>query len=388
MQYLLLATLLTPLLPAVFNFGFEQAKVIFFLATVSLLGLTWSLKNWRRTIKWTNLKTASLLLVGMLLVTSIIGADLRASFLGTEPYYQGFFLYTTLLLLSLVISNLEINLNQLIFAVGLSTLGVSAVAIFQAVQLYLFHLDVPNYAGRVVSTFGQPNLYAGFLVMSIQFLYFGIQKQKEKLRKFYIFCLLLASVGIVISASRIAIALLVGLVVLWFFNKIKRKKWLPIIYGLLIGLSIVFLFQKEFIQPQDTEWLKYNSPERRIVFWPVLIEQFSKRWLSGYGLENIDIAFDRYEKFHEERIPVYYHFKNLNIDRAHNYSLDLLLFGGILTFSAWVYLIYILYKKVRGTFLVVPLLIYLIWTQFQVQGVMQLIYFWMLVGIADSGLEY
>ena len=153
---------------------------------------------------------------------------------------------------------------------------------------------------------------------------------------------------------------------------------------MFITISIFFFIQKEILEPSNREWLFHNAPEKRVIFWPVLLEQFSKRWIQGYGLENIDIAFDSYEKFHSARSPTYYHLKNLNIDRAHNYILDLLLFGGVLVFLPWVFLVWKMFERAKGTFLLIPLVVYLIWIQFQIQGVSHLMYFWLIVGLIDQ----
>ena len=103
MQYLLLGIVaLTPLLPATFDFGFEQIKVIFFILTISFLGLFWVL-NRGFNLKWTNLNKASFLFIIALFVTSISGADLKPSFLGKDPYFQGFILYAYLFLVSLIV---------------------------------------------------------------------------------------------------------------------------------------------------------------------------------------------------------------------------------------------------------------------------------------------
>src|SRR3989344_1309333 len=222
MQNLLLGTIfLTPLIAAIFDFGFEQIKVIFLYLAISILGLVWVIRDWNKLkIEWTNIKKASLLFILSLLLTSIIGVDLNSSFLGKDPYFQGIVFYAYLFLFSMIASTFKIELKKVVFVLSLSCLFVSFFAVIQALQLYVLKIDIPNYAGRVVSTFGQPNLFSGFLVMSIPFIYLGLQ---TKWKKFYMLCLIFSSAGIVISASRASIALLIGLLIFFFLKKISIR---------------------------------------------------------------------------------------------------------------------------------------------------------------------
>lgn len=82
--------------------------------------------------------------------------------------------------------------------------------------------------------------------------------------------------------------------------------------------------------------------------------------------------------------PVLISLKDLNIDRTHNYILDLLLFSGIFGVISYLMLVFLLLKKTKQRTLLVGLITYLIWVQFQNQSIVQLIYFWMLIGLVDS----
>ena len=382
MGNLLLGTIfLTPIIPAIFDFGFEESKVIFFILAISAAGLIWVMKSWNKLkIEWTDLKLASLFFTGALFLTSVTGMDLKSSFLGKDPYFQGIIFYAYLFLFSLMVSTIRLELKKVTTVLALSSLIVSILAIVQALQLYILNMDIPNYAGRVVSTFGQPNLYAGFLIMSVPFIYFGMQKFNWK--RFYLVCLTLSGIAIVISASRISIILLFGFLVFPLFKNLKGKLLLGVA-GFFVILSIIFFFQKEILQPKSSEWLFHNAPEKRVIFWPVLLEQYSKRWVQGYGLENIDIAFARYERFHEQRSPAYYGIKNLIVDRAHNYILDLLIFSGIFGTIIWILLVVSLFRKAKGV-LLMSLVIYLSWIQLQNQSVVHLMYFWLAAGLIDQ----
>jgi len=112
----------------------------------------------------------------------------------------------------------------------------------------------------------------------------------------------------------------------------------------------------------------------------------------GYGLENINTAYADYFTVNKHALfeinamqtSVMYRLKDLMADRSHNYALDLLLFSGILGFLSWGVLVCLMIKKARQKEILLGLLFYLIWSSFQNQSVVNLLYFWLLAGIIDQ----
>ncbi len=384
---------LLPLLPALGGYGFEQIKVVFFLLTISLIGLLWLVTSWKQKFTWTRLNIASLIFLMALLVSCLTGVDLEASLLGQFPYSQGWIVYVYLFSFSLMVAVLKVPVNKIAMVLSFSSAIVALIAIIQSIQLYLLHMNIPNYAGRVVSTFGQPDLYASFLLFNIPLIYGYATHSNGKL--FYRLVIFMGVAAIIISQSRLAILLLLFLIVIFLMHQLKFTgrllAGLVILMLLLVSLfSIVLntgLFRSEFSEPKDALWLKSNSPEKRLIIWPVIAEVAFKKPLLGYGLENLDKAFSGYEKPYDQRFPAYYSLKNLQLDRAHNYPLDLLIFSGILGLISWIYLNWLLLKDLnsyKNKFLLISYLIYFIWILFQVQSIVNLIYFWLLVGLAEN----
>ncbi len=148
--------------------------------------------------------------------------------------------------------------------------------------------------------------------------------------------------------------------------------------------------------------LTRESVEKRAYIWPLAWKIGWQRPIIGYGLETIGKAFSDYfeENKHplfEENLqvsPVLISMKDLNIDRSHNYILDLLLFSGGLGLLGWLGLVGVLFWKlgqntkhptiVGKNVLIVSLVTYLVWIQFQNQSIVHLIYFWLIVGMIDK----
>ena len=201
---------------------------------------------------------------------------------------------------------------------------------------------------------------------------------------------LVSIAGLILSYSRASILILGGLLLVFLLFRLNQRIHIVIVSLVLVIVASVLSFKfgsgliyQEIKAPFNQQWLIDNSPEKRIFIWPIILEFISQRPILGYGLENLRVAFSKYERFHEQRDPVYFGIKNLIIDRSHNYSLDLLFSSGFLGFLIWIFLVVILLKKARGI-LLLSLIIYLVWIQLQVQGIVHLMYFWLLGGLVDQ----
>lgn len=382
---LLLVLFLLPLLFATPSLGYEQIKFLFFFILISFIGLLWLF--W---IIWKQIKIVldrvdyvSLAFLLVLIITSLFGLDPATSLIGRPPYFQGILLYSYLFLFSLIVKTTKITLYEVSLVLSGSSLIVALLSIYQAFQLYIVHQAIPSYAGRVVSSFGQPNLYGGFLIICLPFIFNN---------RFGKILFPIITAGVMLSFSRAAVLLLMGFLVFRLVNFLKWPKFkigllLLTIFGVVFLISINLssgLIQDEIVAPQTNLWLKYNSPEKRILIWPIIGEFIAQKPILGYGLENLDSLFVSYQKEHEQRSPAYYGIKNIHIDRSHNYFLDLLVFSGIFGLGSWLILVYFLVKQVRGA-LLGSLLIYLVWSLLQTQSVVHLVIFWLVVGMRKNG---
>mgnify|MGYP001559023186 CR=1 FL=1 len=390
---------LLPLLGSFKGFGYEQIKVLFFIVSISLLGLFFIKKQ----IKWTTVSKLAGLFILALTLTSLIGINPQNSILGTYPYSQGAILYLYLFLFFLIVRGSNIKLKTYAKVLTGSAAVVGLIAIKDWVLLNLFNQQIPTYAGRVVSTFGQPNFYAGFLLLILPFSYFLFQKPSKKLQILGFSSGLISMIGILVSYSRSAILLSFILLILALIDQLKIKKILIMIFLIFITaafLSVKFssgFIWREFFYPTtiSNPDLTKESVEKRVYIWPVSWMVILQKPILGYGLENINLVFSNYFQTNkhylfEENLkisPVLISLKELNIDRTHNYLLDLFLFSGLLGVLGWLGLVGLILKKSYRTILIVPLLTYLIWIQFQNQSVVHLIIFWFLAGVIDKQSE-
>lgn len=398
---------ITPLIRATGHFGYEQVKILFFIVSITLMGFLWLFSQPK--VRWNLIKIVSFVFILILLTTSVLGIDPKVSLIGTHPYFQGVLVYAYLFIFSLIVSTTKIKLDHYAIVLTSSALIVAALAIQDWVLINMLGQPIPTYAGRVVSTFGQPNFYAGFLLLTLPFSYFLLKSLDQKLQFLGWGGGIVSLSGIVVSYSRAAILLALVLLILALIDQLKIKRFMVTFFAVLAIAVAVFLsinsssgfVWKEFLQPVITQNpdLTKVSVENRVYIWPVAWQLVLQKPLLGYGLENINQAFSNYFQTNYYSLfeanskvqPVLISLKELNIDRSHNYILDLLLFSGILGFLSWLFLIAIILRKLifskinpETTTMLIGLSLYLIWIQFQNQSIVHLLYFWLLVGMINQ----
>lgn len=408
----LLTVFFTPLLGSYLGFGYEQIKVLFFILSISLIGFLWLLE--KPTLKLTAIGKTAAVFILILFLSSLGGLDFQASFLGKEPYFQGLLVYGDLFLFYLMVASFNIQFKYYALVLASSALVVSGIAIEQWVLKELFNAEIATYAGRVVSSFGQPNFYSGFLLLTLPFSYYLFKNSQKKLIYLGVIGGVCSMIAICISYSRSAVFLFLGLIFLYLIFRLSNIKRRIVMLSLTLIFSISLLssfylktgiIYKEFLEPSfiagNVTDPVLNSVEKRAYMWPVLIDIGLQKFALGYGLENIAPAFTDYFAVRKHQLfeetnavsDVLIRLKDLNVDRTHNYTLDLMLFSGILGVVSWCLLIFLILKKILSSkislendVLLLGLITYLVWAQFQNQSIVHLIYFWLLVGLINENL--
>lgn len=387
--FLLLTVFTLPLVTPREDLGYEETKVLFFLITISLTLGVWLVNHWREKVILTKIDRVGLFFILILGLTSLLGVDPKSSFFGRFPYFQGWILYAYFFLFYYLISRTKVKFTVWAIVLSSSALLVGGLALKDWLALYLFQQSVVTYAGRVVSTLGQPNFYAGFLLLSLPFSFF-LTNKSGYLR--YLGYLSLAGEigGILVSGSRSAVLMLGLLTVYWLISKVAFKKILGsgvilvIIISILASLKLTSgLVWQELVEPRTNFWLIYNSPEKRTYVWEVVSLAINRRPLSGYGLENMAAGFYKHQS-ETSSIPARFVLKDLTVDRAHNYLLDLLFYSGVAGAVFWIYFSWLIFKKTTNPILMISLLIYFGWVQLQNQSIVHLVFYWWLAGLINN----
>lgn len=311
---------------------------------------------------------------------------------------------------SILAGSITVKLKYIAIALTASSAVVSLVAIQDWVMLNIFNHPLQTYAGRVASTFGQPNFYAGYLLLTLPFA--------GKSGRWGNLVLAGAVLAILISGSRTAILLLPLFFLFWIKDRIRRRKLIfmgiTAVFLAVFGVSLYLSFRaasgilwQEIFSPYQATLTAQANPrdsvEKRFFLWPLVWELIKQRPVAGYGLENLGLSWSEYfarnqHAFFEENLSpssVLIRLRDLTVDRSHSYVLDLLIFSGISGLLAWGFLVFLLFWKLQqksknkdSGVLVVSLLIYLIWVQFQNQSIVHLIYFWLMIGLVNRKTKH
>lgn len=238
-----------------------------------------------------------------LLVSSILGVAVDKMWWGSVLRWQGMMFYSSIFLLCLSIGwwkDLVLRMWWIASVVSV-LLGLSQWRLWQQSQA------VSSYAGRMVSSFGEPNYWADFLLVG--FVWWWFEKRSVWGR---LIGLIVVLAGLFLAKSRLSMVLFVGVIMVDFLRKKMRLWWL------LVLVSLFLLLYEGYIN---------GVFDQRLAFWSRAIEKISLRPWQGYGVETIDQVYEGFDFGLGHRYWV---------DRTHNLLLDMGMYGGIQTIAAWV----------------------------------------------------
>lgn len=297
------------------------------------------------------------LLLGLIILTpfslnplqSFFGSyDRQAGLLSYLFYFLWFFLVFLSLVSVKVLKGKNAfykDLNSLLLALNLSGLLVSVYAILQIINIDFFTWpEAPYLTGRALSTLGQPNFLASFLLLCIPLAFYLAFKAKNlKARIFLWFIFLLEFLALFFTASRGAFIALIIILIVFLIILLQQRsiKWKTKVIVISFTLLTLFLGALTFetLNPgriRSMLDLRGGSLAARVFFFTSAADAISNRPLLGYGLETGKGVFIKYY----ERDWGIYGDVGSNTDRAHNIVLDTLLslgFLGLLLFSLFYY---------------------------------------------------
>ncbi len=402
--------------PIFFNYFYPTSIdltkiVIFKIFTLLLLfGIIWRFSKFKLELEkgaWRKLLPFFSLFI-FLGISLFFSVDINTSWFGAYGRYEGltswlfYGLWAILLIFHLgdnQIESRDAKIRQLIVISSLSGFLVSLYAIFQLFGLdFITWAEPANITGRAVSSFGQPNYLACWLLIVLPFSAYLFYTAKNNLGRIIWTLIFITELGALFSTgSRAAFLVFLVISVLWFLWFLAQKKILSgrkIVFIISVALAVALFFiaflaisnQSRFNELTN---FKKGSAYVRLELWQTGLESYLKKPILGYGLDN---QKEVYVKYYDPNLAIYSN-PNVYSDRAHNLILDTLLTSGIIGllffiyFLRWVYLnlfnSYINNRKYElSAFLLWSLTAYLISLMFNFSVTVTNIYFWLIVALA------
>ena len=402
--------------PLFFNYFYptsiDLSKIIIFkIATLLLLfAVVWRYSQFKIKIdkkSWKHLIPAGLLFI-FLTISLFFSVDVNTSWFGSYDRQEGlvswlfYGLWMILLILHLsdgTETTRLLSINRLFKVISLSGSLVSLYAISQILGWDFITWSEPAYlTGRAVSSFGQPNYLACWLVLVLPFSAYLVLIVKDRVKRLaWILIFISELVALLATGSRAAFFVFLffsGIWLIWFLaqkNILSRKKiWLIVLSSLVILFSfLTFLAVSNKSRLVEFTDFRQGSAAVRLELWRTGWQAFLKKPLLGYGLENQGEAYIGYYKADW----ALYVNPNTYSDRAHNLILDILLTSGAIGLLFFIYFIYWvfsnLFKALKNSsfrdlsaFLIWSLAIYLISLLFNFSVTVTNIYFWLIAALS------
>lgn len=234
-------------------------------------------------------------------MASIIIALVNSKFSIDSIKHMG--IYISILLFSIILVNSIKNkyafMRFIKYIIIMSTL-MSIYGIYQLlmgipVDPLLIDLNMGQYLSRVYSTMGNPNIYAGVLVLSLPFYILAYIEQDSVKGKLITFCGgMLVFCNILLTYSRTAyIALIASIVV---FLILKNKNMFPI---LLIGMVLAIPIIPSDVITRLMTLGKDSSSIYRFNIWETSMRMIKDNWFLGIGInsEKFKVIFSQYSLY-------------------------------------------------------------------------------------------
>ncbi|MBI2052012.1 O-antigen ligase family protein [Candidatus Roizmanbacteria bacterium] len=254
--------------------------------------------------------------------------------------------------------------EKLAAAIGVAAFSNAAFAIGNGIVTQTYPL---------IGTFGHPNFLAGYLVVSLPFIFFSFEKARSQdERAAWFVCALIVLLTIAVTGSVGGILGIAVLCLTVILNKenVSRFRIIASLAVLAVIAGTVFL-----VVQKQTGFL----PEGRERIFVRGVLAFSKKPVLGWGWANFDYAFKSVDW------PMKYEFDKY-VDKAHSSVLEALVTTGILGFLAYLFIIgYALLRFVKDKrlpfYLFAAFLLFLIHSQTNVISISEELMFWLLLGI-------
>lgn len=270
-------------------------------------------------------------------------------------HYLFYFLWFILVSFNLLSSGNVKKIYRIIIAAVLSGSIASIYGILQILNIDFFTWPYPPFlTHRVLSSQGQPNFLASWLLLILPLTVYLISISRQFWSRFLWSMMLAAQIlCFIFTGSRggllAAIFMMVIFAAVYLFHKRKfsRRNLYLILFAVGV-MAIIFWGFNKLSGGRISELMDfdYGSSGARVAFYQSASSAILQRPLLGYGLENAgEVLFGYYRP----DWGVYGDVGQLP-DRAHNLILDILLTGGILGLLLSIILWYFFFRLVIDNF--------------------------------------
>jgi len=293
--------------------------------------------------------------------------------------------------------SLEKKINRVIITAVISGFLVALYGILQIFGIDFFNWpEDPLITRRTLSTFGQPNFLASWLLLVIPLSAYLIYQNKKFLLKFFYFLVLSAQiVCLFFTSSRggfvaLGVTGILFVVFLVFFSKLNKHYKFLACLGLM-GLLISGFIGLNIFSPDRVAGLldfKSGSLAARVNFYSASADAIAEKPIFGYGLENSGEVFINY---YQPDWGIYGDVGSTT-DKAHNLILDITLAVGFFGLILYIILYYYFFRlagnnirqkkmSVLSLTLVLGGAAYLISLMFSFSVIAGEVYFWLYLAL-------
>lgn len=340
--------------------AYEIPRVWFVNRWVEFLGLAAVIELLGKKSTAINSKIDGKLLglaVGFFLWTiaaSILGVDFLKSIWGNYYRDDGLFTLTHLVGLFLFTTIFWQPSWQKPAFVGIAagSLGVSGLAII----------------GR--TAFGQPNFLAGYLAVTLPFVWEVLRNKWSKIAVIFP----IAAIGLTRSWGG-----LIGAIIFFTYliaKKLSRPIQLAVAFmaGIIMIFAAVYFWQTVWSQPY---WSRRFVPESRERIIRSVLNGVRRRPLIGWGWANVDYAFE------SNPWPMKFE-RDIYLDKAHSAILEIFAATGIIGLTIYLFLAGRGLWLARRTAVFPALILYLFYSQTNIISIATEVIFWLTLGIVSS----
>jgi len=322
-----------------FEHSFPKALIFFVLTELALIfWLPEAKDRWKKFGK-SPLIYAILGFCGVLILTSLTGADIRQSLFSNYERMMGLWTYAHVTLFFVILATsftAEKEKTLLLWMMTASALCVSLVGFWQ----FILH----GTTIRIESTLNNSAFLATYLTLALfaPVLLYMQQKRTDGWSYALLAVIALNAFTVILTGTRgamiaLAVAAFMFLLALLFSSKGRRRTIAIAVLGVLVGLGFMGYVFKESLIASSFDPLSRlaslsfsdSTVKGRFLAWNVGWEGIQERPLLGWGVENYHILFNaHYNPALVNQEPWY--------DRAHNFVIDITATMGI--FGLVVYL--------------------------------------------------